>query len=129
MNVTQLADQLRQDPRFMENVTRWEVIPPRPARTADFPESLDARLRAVLAKRGIHALYTHQAKSIAATARGEDVTVVTPTASGKTMCYNLPVLSAILENPDARALYLFPTKALSADQVSELVVSVRACPQ
>ena len=55
-----------------------------------------------------------------ATARGEDVTVVTPTASGKTMCYNLPVLSEILKNPDARALYLFPTKALSADQVSEL---------
>ncbi len=120
MNVTQLADRLKQDPRFMENVTRWEVIPARPARTADFPESLDPRLRGVLAQRGIHALYTHQAQSVAATARGEDVVVVTPTASGKTMCYNLPVLSAILENPDARALYLFPTKALSADQVSEL---------
>ena len=120
MNVTQLADRLRQDPEFMENVTRWEVIPPRPARTVDFPSCLDERLRPALAKRGIHSLYTHQAESVEATARGEDVTVVTPTASGKTMCYNLPVLSAILENPDARALYLFPTKALSADQVSEL---------
>ena len=120
MNVTQLADQLRKDPHFMENVTRWEVVPPRPARTADFPESVDPRIRDVLAKRGIHALYTHQAQSLAATERGEDVTVVTPTASGKTLCYNLPVLSAILKNPDARALYLFPTKALSADQVSEL---------
>ena len=120
MNVTQLADRLRQDPAFMENVTRWEVIPPRPAQTADFPACLDPRLQPVLAKRGIHALYTHQAQSVEATARGEDVTVVTPTASGKTMCYNLPVLSAILQNPDARALYLFPTKALSADQVSEL---------
>ena len=120
MNVTQLADMLRQDPHFMENVTRWETIPPCPARTADFPDSLDPQLKEVLAKRGIHALYTHQAESLAATARGEDVTVVTPTASGKTMCYNLPVLSAILQNPDARALYVFPTKALSADQVSEL---------
>ena len=120
MNVSQLADSLRSDPRFMENVTRWEVIPARPARTADFPPDMDPRLKKALAKRGIHALYTHQAQSLAATERGEDVTVVTPTASGKTMCYNLPVLSAILKNPDARALYLFPTKALSADQVSEL---------
>ena len=110
MNVKQLADMLRQDPKFMENVTRWEVIPSRPARTADFPACLDERLKPVLAKRGIHALYTHQAQSVEATARGEDVTVVTPTASGKTMCYNLPVLSAILRNPDARALYLFPTR-------------------
>ena len=120
MNVTQLAAQLRNDPRFMENVTRWEVVPPRPARTADFPEGMDPRIIDTLAKRGIHALYTHQAQSLAATARGEDVTVVTPTASGKTLCYNLPVVSEILRNPDARALYLFPTKALSADQVSEL---------
>ena len=120
MNVTQLADQLRQDRSFMENVTRWEVLPARPAKTAPFPENMDPRIREVLGKKGIHALYTHQAQSLAATARGEDVTVVTPTASGKTMCYNLPVISAILKNPDARALYLFPTKALSADQVSEL---------
>ncbi len=120
MNVMQMADRLRQDPSFMANVTRWEVIPARPARTAGFPACLDERLKPVLAKRGVHALYTHQAQSVEATARGEDVTVVTPTASGKTMCYNLPVLSEILRNPDARALYLFPTKALSADQVSEL---------
>ena len=120
MNVTQLADQLQQDPQFMANVTRWETIPAREARTAPFPACLDPRLQDVLARRGIHALYTHQAQSVEATAREEDVTVVTPTASGKTMCYNLPVLSAILRNPDARALYLFPTKALSADQVSEL---------
>ena len=120
MNVAQLADQLRRDNHFMKDVTRWEVIPARPAKTAPFPESLDPRLIPVLAERGIHSLYTHQAKSLEATARGEDVTVVTPTASGKTMCYNLPVLSAILQNEDARALYLFPTKALSADQVSEL---------
>ena len=120
MNVAQLADQLRRDHQFMQDVTRWEVIPARPAQTAPFPDSLDPRLIPVLAQRGIHSLYTHQAKSLEATARGEDVTVVTPTASGKTMCYNLPVLSAILQDQDARALYLFPTKALSADQVSEL---------
>ena len=120
MNVSQLADQLRRDHMFMKDVTRWEVIPAREARTMPFPASMDERLKPALARRGIHELYTHQAKSLEAIARGEDVTVVTPTASGKTMCYNLPVLSAILKDPDTRALYLFPTKALSADQVSEL---------
>ena len=120
MNVSQLADQLRRDHMFMKDVTRWEGIPAREARTMPFPASMDERLKPALARRGIHELYTHQAKSLEAIARGEDVTVVTPTASGKTMCYNLPVLSAILQNPDSRALYLFPTKALSADQVSEL---------
>ena len=120
MNVTQLADQLRRDNMFMKNVTRWEVIPARKARTAPFPDCLDPRLVPALEKRGIHELYIHQVRSLEATSRGEDVTGVTPTASGKTMCYNLPVLSAILKNEDARALYLFPTKALSADQVSEL---------
>jgi len=120
MNAAQLADQLRRDNHFMKNVTRWEVLPARPARTLPYPAGMDERLKDVLAKRGIHQLYTHQVHSLEATARGEDVVVVTPTASGKTMCYNLPVLSAILKDPDARALYLFPTKALSADQVSEL---------
>jgi len=120
MNAAQLADQLRRDNHFMKNVTRWEVLPARPARTLPYPAGMDERLKDVLARRGIHQLYTHQVHSLEATARGEDVVVVTPTASGKTMCYNLPVLSAILKDPDARALYLFPTKALSADQVSEL---------
>ena len=126
MNVTQLAEQLRRDNHFMKDVTRWEVIPPREARTLPFPDWMDERLKPVLAKRGIYSLYTHQAHSLEATARGEDVTVVTPPASGKTMCYNLPVLSAILKDPDARALYLFPTKALSADQVSELYEMIEA---
>lgn len=126
MNVDQLADQLRRDEAFMGNVVRWEELPARPAQYAPFPDTLDARLIPVLEKRGVHQLYTHQAHSIAATAAGKDVVVVTPTASGKTMCYNLPVLSAILQNPDARALYLFPTKALSADQVSELYELIEA---
>ena len=86
MNVAQLAEQLRKDNLFMKDVTRWEVIPARPAMTVPFPDSLDPRLIPVLAQRGIHSLYTHQAKSLEAIARGEDVTVVTPTASGKTMC-------------------------------------------
>ena len=105
---------------FMENVVRWEELPARGAQYAPFPEGLDPRLVPVLERRGIHQLYSHQAHAVREVLAGHDVVVVTPTASGKTMCYNLPVLSAILNNEDARALYLFPTKALSADQVSEL---------
>lgn len=120
MNVDQLVERLKSDPLFMSNVVRWETTPPRPACYEEFPEALDPKLRAALQGRGIHQLYRHQAHAVREILSGRDVVVVTPTASGKTMCYNLPVLSAILKNDDARALYLFPTKALSADQVSEL---------
>ena len=118
MNLPQLVDRLKGTPAFMENVTHWETIPARDAEYADFPDFLDPRIAPVLAGRGVHRLYSHQRQAIDLAARGKDVCVVTPTASGKTMCYNLPVLDSILKNPDARALYLFPTKALSADQVS-----------
>ena len=126
MNVDQLIQKLQNDPSFMENVTSWTTLPATEGQYVDFPATLDARIEAVLQKRGIHRLYTHQAASFQAAAEGKDFVVVTPTASGKTMCYNLPVLSAILRNPDARALYLFPTKALSADQASELYELVEA---
>ncbi len=120
MNIDQLLDVLRKDSSFMQCVTHWHTDPVRSARYAPWPDCVDPALPPMLQSRGIAHLYTHQAQAIEAAARGEDIVVVTPTASGKTMCYNLPVLSAILKDPDARALYLFPTKALSADQVSEL---------
>ncbi|HIT69662.1 MAG TPA: DEAD/DEAH box helicase, partial [Candidatus Aphodomonas merdavium] len=110
----------------MQNVTHWETMPARPARLAPFPEAIDPRIPAVLAGRGIHALYTHQRQAVDAALRGENYAVVTPTASGKTLCYNLPVLNAILQNEDSRALYLFPTKALSADQAHELYEMIEA---
>jgi DEAD/DEAH box helicase domain-containing protein len=94
--------------------------PARPAEYADFPESIDLGLRAVLSRRGISRLYTHQAESCHRVEAGENVVVVTPTASGKTLCYNLPVLNHLIAEPDARAIYLFPTKALSEDQLEEL---------
>lgn len=120
MNLAQSIDRLRKDDSFLANLTTWQTIPPRPARYAGFPESLDARLVAGLRKRGIADLYTHQTEAVEAAVSGEDVCVVTPTASGKTLCYNLPVLNRLIANPEARALYLFPTKALSQDQVHEL---------
>nr|PZN39448.1 MAG: ATP-dependent helicase [Bacillota bacterium] len=104
----------------MACVTHWEVLPAQPARYADFPPGLDPRLIEALARRGIRRLYTHQAEAIAHALAGRSVVVVTPTASGKTLTYNLPVLSTILKEPAARALYLFPTKALAQDQVAEL---------
>ena len=120
MNLSQLLDYLKQDESFMENVTCWRTIPKREAVFAPFPEGLDGRIAPALAKHHITQLYAHQADAFSAISEGKDVVIVTPTASGKTLCYNLPVLNEILINPDARALYLFPTKALSADQVSEL---------
>jgi DEAD/DEAH box helicase domain-containing protein len=95
-------------------------FPAREARYADFPEALDGRLRSVLESRGIRRLYTHQRRAFDVAVQGRSFVVVTPTASGKTLCYNLPVLDAILRDADARALYLFPTKALAQDQLAEL---------
>ncbi len=118
--VSRLLAALRADPRFMRNVTAWKRLPARPARTAPWPSALDRRLVAALQAQGIEALYTHQAQAVEAALEGEHVIIVTGTASGKTLCYNLPVLQALLNDPTARALYLFPTKALAQDQVVAL---------
>ena len=101
-------------------ITAVRRQPAVPAVFAPFPDSVDPRLRDVLAARGIEQLYSHQAEVIAHATAGRHVVVTTPTASGKTLCYNAPVLSAILRDPSSRALYLFPTKALAQDQLAEL---------
>ena len=126
MTLSEFVRALRDDPRFMENVTEWRVLPAREAKYAPFPQELDARIVQVLKARGIERLYTHQRQALDCALAGRDFVVVTPTASGKTLCYNLPVLNAILKDDAARALYLFPTKALSSDQVSELYSMVDA---
>jgi DEAD/DEAH box helicase domain-containing protein len=96
------------------------VIESRPPRYAPWPEGLDERIVTGLRARGVEAPYVHQAASIEAARAGRNVVVVTPTASGKTLCYNVPVLDAVARDEAARALYLFPTKALAADQLDEL---------
>src|SRR5207249_9655691 len=93
---------------------------PKPARYATFPEWLDGRISAALRRRGIQQLYSHQSAALEATRAGKNIVVVTPTASGKTLCYDLPVVDAIAKDPSARALYLFPTKALAQDQLAAL---------
>jgi DEAD/DEAH box helicase domain-containing protein len=101
-------------------VTAVRRLAPVAAKHSPFPAGLDPRLRAALERRGVEQLYCHQAESFAHIAGGGNVVVTTPTASGKTLCYNLPVLDTILKDPAARALYLFPTKALAQDQMAEL---------
>ena len=103
---------------FAPLVTAHRELAPRPPRHAPWPKELDPRLVDGLRGRGIEAPYTHQAAAYAAVRAGRNVVVVTPTASGKTLCYNLPVLDAVARNEAARAL--FPTKALAADQLVEL---------
>jgi DEAD/DEAH box helicase domain-containing protein len=101
-------------------VTAAHRIPAIDASFAPYPDGTDARLCAALASRGIQQLYTHQADAFAHVLAGRNVVTITPTASGKTLCYNAPVLDAILKDPATRALYLFPTKALAQDQLAEL---------
>jgi DEAD/DEAH box helicase domain-containing protein len=101
-------------------LTAVRHFPARAAQFADFPAWVHPELIAAYAGKGIGHLYTHQAAAAESVHSGENVVIVTPTASGKTLCYNLPVLNAVLENSDTRALYLFPTKALAQDQLAEL---------
>ncbi len=101
-------------------VTATRRLPAVGASYGQFPEQTDQRLRRALAARGIEQLYTHQSEAFEHALAGRNVVTITPTASGKTLCYNAPVLDAILKDPSTRALYLFPTKALAQDQLAEL---------
>ncbi len=108
-------------PAESEVITAARVLPARDAVFSAFPELTDSRLQQVLAEGGIERPYSHQAEAITHAMEGRHVVVVTPTASGKTLCYNVPVLNAVLDAPTTRALYLFPTKALAQDQLAELL--------
>src|SRR5262245_15314054 len=111
---------LRRAPGYREQIVHVEQIPPRPARYAEPAAPLSAPLRAALAARGVARLYTHQAAALDAARSGAHLGVVTATASGKTLCYQLPTLEALLADRSARALFLFPTKALAHDQLRSL---------
>src|SRR5690242_7073738 len=112
--------------RFQSLIEREEspikAIRHEPATAGEFrdvPESIHPKLREMLERRGVARLYSHQAEAFEQCEAGRNVVVVTPTASGKTLCYNLPVLNLLLADPGARAMYLFPTKALAEDQLHE----------
>ena len=101
-------------------VTAVRRLPAREAQFGGEVAGIDDRLRDVLRERGIQGFYTHQAAAVEHALARRNVVITTPTASGKTLCYNAPVLSAVLRDPSTRALYLFPTKALAQDQLAEL---------
>ncbi|UCE08846.1 MAG: DEAD/DEAH box helicase, partial [bacterium] len=125
MNLEQLLDILRSDPKINANITNWRKLPAKEAIYADFPEIINQQLIEVLNQRGINKLYTHQASAINALSSGKNVVIVTPTASGKTLSYNLPIINAILEDFNTRTLYIFPTKALAQDQLAELYETLK----
>jgi DEAD/DEAH box helicase domain-containing protein len=114
-----LAERLRD--KYRARITGELVVPARPGRYRPLPPDLDPRLGHALCARGIERLYSHQAEAWTAVRAGRHSVIVTPTASGKTLCYNLPVLQAVLQDR-TRALYMFPTKALAQDQVAELMM-------
>jgi DEAD/DEAH box helicase domain-containing protein len=117
---TSFVDEFLSDPEVGPRIAHIERLPSREAEWAPLPADLDPALAASLSGRGMSRLYSHQAKCYELARAGVDFVVVTPTASGKTLCYNLPVVQTLLEESQARALYLFPTKALSQDQQAEL---------
>ena len=119
-NVEDVLKDLRQDPRFLSCITAWHHFPAAFGDYLDIPEELHPLLKQALREKAITALYSHQREAYDRALQGEDICIVTPTASGKTMCYNLPVLDAILKDNRARALYMFPTKALAQDQLAEV---------
>src|SRR2546422_914371 len=118
--VHDIVEQLTTRESTGEVLTALRHLPAREAQWAPMPAWVRPELIAAYRAKGVEQLYTHQAAAAEAIRAGRNVVVVTPTASGKTICYNLPVLNAVLEDPDTRALYLFPTKALAQDQLAEL---------
>src|SRR5437762_12239577 len=113
-----ILDDLLTSPSTGPCITATRHFPPRPPVLAPFPPSLDSRIADALRARGIHELYSHQVLTWELVEKGHHVVVVTPTASGKTLCYNLPALQALIAPPAARALYLIPTTAPPPDQLA-----------
>lgn len=120
LTIEELLSRLKHNRRFMENVRALKSFSAFQGKFAPFPGWIHPRLKAVLQKKGYDQLYSHQAEAIDLVKNGRSVVLITPTASGKTLCYNLPVLNRIIGEPETRALYLFPTKALAQDQMDEV---------
>ena len=120
MSIHSLLDFWKSDPDTAPNLFAWRTVPARPAQTHPFPTDLPAPLSQALIASGIHSLYSHQLDAWTAAQNNQNLLLSTGTASGKTLAYNLPIFAELLTNPNSRALYLFPTKALAQDQLSTL---------
>ncbi|HSM70695.1 MAG TPA: DEAD/DEAH box helicase, partial [Anaerolineales bacterium] len=128
MSIASLLDFWKRDPDTAPNLVAWQTLPSRPAQTQPFPTALPDPIKQTLIAAGIHSLYSHQLEAWTHSHTGENVILSTSTASGKTLAYNLPVISELIANPDARALYIFPTKALTQDQLSGLANLIPETP-
>src|SRR5512132_2602727 len=120
MPLPSLLDFWKRDAETAPNLVAWRTLPARPAQTGPFPDDLPAPVKQTLIAAGIHSLYSHQLEAWTFARAGENIILSTSTASGKTLAYNLPVFASLLQDPNARGLYLFPTKALAQDQFSNL---------
>ncbi|MEO8355940.1 MAG: DEAD/DEAH box helicase [Chloroflexota bacterium] len=116
MPLPSLLDFWKRDRDTAPNLVAWRTLPARPAQTHPFPDDLPAPVKRTLIASGIHSLYSHQLEAWTHVHLGENIILSTGTASGKTLAYNLPVFATLLQDSNARALYLFPTKALAQDQ-------------
>ena len=116
----QILFEMRDDPRFLSCVTAWHRVDASEGKYAPVPDDVCPSLAAALSSKGISRLYSHQRDAYDLIKSGKNICIVTPTASGKTLCYNLPVLDCVLKDPSSRALYIFPTKALAQDQLAEV---------
>lgn len=120
MSLKSLLSRWRSDPTISENIVAWQTQPPKAATFFDFPDYLHPEIIEVLEAKGIRQLYTHQYDSLTATMEGNNIAVATDTASGKSYCYLLPILNELLNNPESKALLLYPTKALTQDQFIQI---------
>ena len=119
-SIKTILNRWRSHPSIAENVVDWRVLAPKEANFVDIPDELSPRLIKRLNALGIHALYLHQSLAYQKIQSGNNIAIISGTASGKTLCYNLPVIDSLLKQPDGKALFLFPTKALAQDQLSSL---------
>lgn len=119
-SMQEILNDLKISGPIKDNIVHWHTLDEKEAKTEAMPDDLSEILQKALQNRGISRLYTHQKSAYDKIMRNQSIVAVTPTASGKTLCYNLPVLQSIINDPNARALYLFPTKALAQDQKSEI---------
>ena len=122
-------DELQESGFRTHSLTTVKTIPAQEGQYREYPDQVQPLLRDALRQKGFKRLYSHQRRAWDLLQEGKNIVVVTPTASGKTLCYNLPVLDAVLKNPSTRALYLFPTKALAQDQRAELDETIKLLGQ
>ncbi|MFV2069548.1 MAG: DEAD/DEAH box helicase [Pirellulales bacterium] len=128
MDVAPYLEKIRNQPEYDGQIRHVETLPVRPGRYVEPSVALPDALVEMLRRQGVERLYTHQTAALDAARAGRDLVVVTGTASGKTLCYNLPILEKVLTSEDARALYLFPTKALAQDQMAGLATLLEGSP-